>query len=102
MHRLGQNMEKFEDKKHYHKGIDRMDNNAGKMVPNGIKSPYPVIYCMWYPGKRMPIGDMEAKKSPLEKGQTQWSYIRIFSNIWSVVPFNKLILQGREIYEKGS
>ena len=86
---------------HYHnKGIERVENDVGQMVPKGIQTPDGIIQGMGYPGQRVPVACMEIKKGPPEKSRIQRAYTKILINIKIVVPLNELILKGAEIDNK--
>jgi hypothetical protein len=67
------------------------------MMPQGVQAPYGIIDRMGCPGKRVPVGRVKVKKSPLKKIRAQGADMDVFQDVDVVVPVHESILQAGNI-----
>ncbi len=75
-----------------------MEKSIGQMMDQRVQSPDGIIQGMGHPGKRMPVGGVEIKKSPFEKSGIKGTDMRILKNIQGVIPVHKPLSKRFQIY----
>src|SRR5688572_27198766 len=79
-----------EEKNH---GSGRMQDETGQMISNRIHSPKNVVQSQCHPSKWLIMAHVEGRKHPANVGPAKAAEVRIFDDVFIVIPIDKFVLQ---------